>query len=269
MLRDLQYPAIVLRVHSWEKHKFVTLLTPEGLIEAKQFGASSGKSLGVEIKPFLEGTFFLYRKGTYVSIKGVDQCIEHDELRTDLSLVYTATFFCELIYRSHGLGGEAEAARELLHTSLALLATKPRELVVIYMIKEVLEILGQGINVSECASCGRDLRRAGMGAPRTTGDSSSRNSTSAAQPGTELYLNYDMPAFVCCTSRSANASGSTNASGRVCIPAQGTAFLQSFLPGMPRVELAGLDRTQTKEALLSLVQLLWDDRLRSLQGGFV
>ncbi len=237
MLRDIQYPAIVLRIHTWEKHKFVTLLTPEGLIEAKQFGGLAGKSVGVELRPFVEGQFFLYKKGQYWTVKGVDQVLEHEALRENLSLIYTATFFCELIYRSHALGGEHLAALDLLHKGLDLLERKPREKVVIYILWELLQVLGFAWDMERCAKCGHIL---------------------AATPACPvLYLDYELPGFVCCGSSS------------VMIPEEGCAFLQSFLPGRPRVAPSDVAVRRTKDALLSLVQILWDERLRSLQGGFV
>ncbi|MGM0432183.1 MAG: DNA repair protein RecO [Spirochaetota bacterium] len=163
MKRSLDCDGIILHSsRSGEMHKLIRLLSPElGLVSATAFGArKSGSKLSGLAEPFVAGHLFLYYnpvRGQY-KIEDIKAEVFHEGLRNDLSRLYAASFFAELIIQTYGGNEDAQEMYTLL---LGLLSAIEQKQELVYIIIQgswrFLRLLGLTPDLEYCVNCGRPL----------------------------------------------------------------------------------------------------------------
>lgn len=159
MNRNLSSEAIVLHTTKMgDMHRRVALLSPQlGLIWAAAFGARKGSgSLAGAVQPFYGGTFYLYHNPQKDQYKIEDARISsyREYLIGDLSSMYVASLFCELIIATGSSGGEYEESYQLLVAILdGLEDEKRRNYIIVHGIWRFLYLMGLLPDVEACSHC--------------------------------------------------------------------------------------------------------------------
>lgn len=147
-----------------EYHKGIVVLSPDlGMLNATVFGAYKGKSkLSGVSEAYSLGDFLLYHdpvKDRY-KVTEITPRKALDNIRQDLDLYYTASFWSELLIKSFAGGGEFERLYRFVATALQQLNDAARsELVNIQFMWRYLGIIGFQPEIRQCNECGRVLER--------------------------------------------------------------------------------------------------------------
>ena len=163
MTRHHQCDAVILKsVRMGDTHRIIHLLSPElGIIQAAAFGSrkGTGKLAGM-VSPFVSGRFFLYhnpQKDQY-KIEDVKPYAYREYLQQDLTSLYTASFFAEVVLKSFGSGGDHEQTYDLLIRLLDLLErVEEYAYLLIQGSWRFLGLFGLEPDLGSCASCGRSF----------------------------------------------------------------------------------------------------------------
>lgn len=159
MNRNLSCEAVVLHTTKMgDMHRRVALLSPQlGLIWAAAFGARKGSgSLAGAVQPFYGGTFFLYHNPQKDQYKIEDARIDsyREYLIGDLSSLYVASLFCELIIATGSSGGEYEESYQLLLSILDGLEDGAKSnYILVHGIWRFLNLMGLLPDVDTCSNC--------------------------------------------------------------------------------------------------------------------
>jgi len=161
MNRNIQCDAIILQTHRMgDLHRRLTVLSPQlGLFSAIAYGArkGSGKLSGM-VEPFVSGHFFLYYNPVKDQYKIEDiKTEDHREfLRENLTDLYTASFFAELVIKSFGSGGDHTGAYQLLLELLDGIKNRAdHSHILIQGCWRFLDLFGLRPDIEHCASCGQ------------------------------------------------------------------------------------------------------------------
>jgi DNA repair protein RecO (recombination protein O) len=251
--RFISTPAVVLSSRRMgEINRSITLLSPEtGLVTAAAYGARKGKSrLSSRVEPFVSGQFYLYYNpvsGQY-TVKDVDEPMFREFLRESLYAQYAASFWAEIILRTHSGGGEYERLFTFLLEALDVLQgtvqkhpDTPQPYLIIQSIWRFLGLIGYQPSFSECCRCGRALSGSGV-----------------------IYLDTDMQGFAC----------SDCAVSRQAPLSQGalaylTAALSRGLADALSVKLSDAALSDLRSVSLLLISHVVGRPLKTLQGGIL
>ncbi len=249
--RFITTPAVVLSSRRMgEINRSITLLSPEtGLITATAYGARKGKSrLSGRVEPFVSGQFYLYFNpvsGQY-TVKDVDEPIFREFLRESLYAQYAASFWAEIILRTHSGGGEYERLYTFLHEALDALhgavqkdPDSPQPYLIIQSIWRFLGLIGYQPSLKECCRCGRELSGAAV-----------------------VYLDTNMQGFAC-----PNCAVSRQAPLPQGALAYLSATLSRGLPDSLAVKLSDSALYDLRSVSILLINDVVGRPLKTLQGG--
>ncbi len=160
MERELQIQAVVTGGGKYgELHRYVNLFSPQlGLIKAVIFGGRKGKN--TSLAPlFSYGTFQLYRnpvKDEY-SIVEEDCSFIAQNIKSDISATYTASYFCELVNNINT--DNPESIYFLIIKALTLLENNivNHRKILIDFTWRFLQINGVASDLNTCPGCDRDI----------------------------------------------------------------------------------------------------------------
>ncbi len=236
---------VVLRTRVFkEKHRSVSILTDEyGIIEAIQYGVSTGKALGTS-QQFTSGTFHLYHNPVRESWKlmEVSDTTELHTISQDIHLLYGASFCAEVLLRTHIGGGDFQRMRKLFQETLELFHRGyPRDVVLIRFMWRFLHYMGVIDGVSRCVECESQLTNDDL-----------------------LYLDEQIPGLVC--QHCGHPTMITlSKEGRMLL-LQMEQFSWSYLQEAKQLEMVIVE---VKQLLLRVIELLSEGRLQTLSSGMV
>ncbi|MDD3183699.1 MAG: DNA repair protein RecO [Anaerostipes sp.] len=160
MGQEVKVQGLVLQTGNiGEYDKRVVLLTKErGRISAFARGAKKPtSSYAAACQPFTFGTFTLYEGKNSFNLMWSDIDYYFEKLKTDLDLIYYASYFCELAsYLTRENNDEFEILK-LLYQSLRALEKKtiPEDLIrYVYEIR-ILACYGLAMEAFACTNCGK------------------------------------------------------------------------------------------------------------------
>lgn len=164
MERNFFTTAIVLKTRRFgDFHKIVSMLSPErGIIDAVLHGAYKGKSrLSSITDPFCISKFLIYHnpaKNTF-KINGCELVFMNDRIKENLNAFYNASFFCEVILKTHASGADYAFSYKLLHYCLTELNNNKKKslLITSFFLYNFLSNSGFIGDLLECSSCGKSL----------------------------------------------------------------------------------------------------------------
>jgi len=143
-------------------HKTVIILSPEkGILNAVAHGAYKGKSRISSITdPFCVSNFELYHNPVKELWK-ISNCESIDlnsNIREHLNAVYNASFWSELILKSHASGADYQWSYSILTSALSSLNACPDDGMMITMHFLYRFLIGSGFisDFSSCGHCGRE-----------------------------------------------------------------------------------------------------------------
>ena len=163
MNRNYCTEAVVLKTRRFgDFHKSVTILSPEqGIITAVAHGAYKGKSRISSITdPFCVSQFELYHNPVkdVWKINGCESKSINSRIRENLNAMYNASFWSELIIKSHASGADFETVFSVYTSALSALDADNTSgmITTIHFLYRFL--LGSGFitDFSECAHCGSE-----------------------------------------------------------------------------------------------------------------
>ncbi len=160
MNRHIQSDALILKsTRMGDTHRIIVLFSPElGIVRAAAFGSrkGTGKLSGL-VSPFISGRFFLYHnpmKDQY-KIEDVRPIAFREYLQKDIVKLYTASFFAEVVLKTHSSGGDNLLVYELVTALLDLQEQDiDHEYLLIQGCWRLLNMFGLRPDLQECASCG-------------------------------------------------------------------------------------------------------------------
>ncbi|MBI9106814.1 MAG: DNA repair protein RecO [Spirochaetales bacterium] len=163
MSRNYCTEAAVLKTRRMgDIHKTVIILSPEkGILNAVVHGAYKGKSRISSITdPFCLSVFELYHNPVkdLWKITGCESRELNSNIRENLNAVYNASFWSELILKSHASGADFEWAYSILCSALSSLNAAPDDGMMITMHFLYRFLIGSGFisDFSSCGHCGRE-----------------------------------------------------------------------------------------------------------------
>lgn len=163
MNRNYCTEAVVLKTRRFgDFHKTVTILSPEsGIIEAVAHGAYKGKSRISSITdPYCISEFELYHNPTrnVWKINGCESIVLNSRIRENLNAVYNASFWSELILKSHASGADFRTVFEIYTAALSCLDAdnKAGRIVTVHFLYRFLLNSGFITDFSECGHCGAE-----------------------------------------------------------------------------------------------------------------
>lgn len=143
-----------------EYDRRVEILTKEkGRISAFAKGARRQNSPLVSVaNPFVFGTFTLYAGRNSYTLLSAKVENYFSELRTDIEGAYYGMYFLEMCQYFTREGNDETAMLKLLYQSLRALMKEqiPRTLVRVIFELKAMVIQGEGLQVFECVSCGKN-----------------------------------------------------------------------------------------------------------------
>ncbi|MCF7946506.1 MAG: DNA repair protein RecO [Spirochaetia bacterium] len=160
MSRYIQTEGIILAVKKTaSQHRLVQLLSPEyGIITATAYGAKKGKLTG-SVNQFISGKCFLYYNPMRSQYKIDDIAADNyrEYIRGSIQMLYSASFFAEILLKTYVGGGEYQLLYKLLEGALnSLSEDEKRNRIMIQFIWRYLSISGFiSPDLDYCAECGR------------------------------------------------------------------------------------------------------------------
>ena len=162
MNRNYTTEAVVLKTRRFgDFHKSVTILSPEsGILNAVAHGAYKGKSrLSSITDPYCISEFELYHNPVkdVWKITGCESKVMNSRIRENLNAVYNASFWSELVLKSHASGADFSTVFSLYTDALAVLDEDNRcgMPATIHFLYRFLQNSGFITDFSECEHCGR------------------------------------------------------------------------------------------------------------------
>ncbi len=163
MNRNYSTEAVVLKTgRIGDYHKSVTILSPErGIIQAIAHGAYKGKSrLSSITDPFCISEFELYHNPVkdLWKINNCESRTLNSGIREDLGATCHASFWSELVLKSHASGADYSTVYSLFTSALGALAADNSRSVIVTVHFLYRFLLGSGFitDFSECCNCGND-----------------------------------------------------------------------------------------------------------------
>lgn len=163
MSRNYRTHAAVLKTRRMgDFHKTVVILSPEkGILNAIAHGAYKGKSRISSITdPFCISDFELYHNPVKElwKISSCESVELNSNIRENLNAVYNASFWSELILKSHASGADYEWAYLLYTGALTALNEAPADGMMITMHFLYRFLTGSGFitDFSDCGHCGAE-----------------------------------------------------------------------------------------------------------------
>ncbi|HAK45562.1 MAG TPA: DNA repair protein RecO [Spirochaeta sp.] len=161
MNRNYTTAAVVLKTRRFgDFHKSVTILSPEsGIIDAVAHGAYKGKSRISSITdPYCISEFELYHNPVkdVWKINGCESRVMNSRIRENLNALYNASFWSELILKSHALGADYKTVFLLYTEALSFLDENNTSGMIATVHFLYRFLLGSGFinDFSECGHCG-------------------------------------------------------------------------------------------------------------------
>ena len=164
MNRNYTTEAVVLKTRRFgDFHKSVTILSPEtGIIQAVAHGAYKGKSrLSSITDPYSVSVFELYHNPVkdIWKINGCESIVLNDRIREELNAVYNASFWSEIILKSHASGADFVFIYKLYTSALECLNSDNRNALTLttLFLYRFLYASGFITDFSECGRCGTEI----------------------------------------------------------------------------------------------------------------
>ena len=161
MSRNYRTEAVVLKTRRMgDFHKTAVILSPEkGILNAVAHGAYKGKSRISSITdPFCINDFELYHNPVKElwKISGCESKRLFSNIRENLNSMYNASFWAELILKSHASGADYEWVYKLFTGALECLDRRPSDgaLLTTHFLYRFLAGSGFITDFSECGHCG-------------------------------------------------------------------------------------------------------------------
>ena len=236
MNRNYRTEAVVLKTRRFgDFHKSVTILSPEnGIIEAVAHGVYKGKSrISSLTDPFCISEFELYHNPAKDSwtINGCEAMVPNSRIRENLNAVYCASFWSELVLKSHASGADFRTVFEICTTALSSLDedNTAGRIITVHFLYRFLLNSGFITDFSECGHCGAFF-------------------SSKTETAERLYFSPDEGCFLC--SKCASA-------GLPFIKAEAVAYLEdSSANHLAEAVKKRLDLQTEKETLNILLEVL-------------
>ncbi|MDC7225495.1 MAG: DNA repair protein RecO [Spirochaetales bacterium] len=268
MNRNYTTEAVVLKTRRFgDFHKSVIILSPEfGIIEATAHGAYKGRSrLSSITDPFCVSVFDLYHNPVkdVWKINGCESRVINSRIRENLHAMYNASFWSELILKSHASGADFRNVYPLYTDALDFLEKNNNRgtSATIHFLYRFLINSGFITDFTECGHCGAAL---GSGAASAEPQARRRDSgaalgSGAGSRGGTLSFSPVEGCFLC------PSCGST---GLPCLSYEDALYLQDSL-SLHLAEAAGkrLDLRTEKEIrnmLLAVLKSIIDTPLNTL-----
>jgi DNA repair protein RecO len=251
MSRHVHTEAVILALRKTaSQHRRVELFSSgSGLLTATAYGAKKGKLTG-SIGQFYSGECVLYHNPVrnQYKIEDFSPTVYRTYIRESLELLYTASFFAEVLLSTYAAGGEYERLYALLTEALDNLRLKEfRRRIVIQFVWRYLQLSGFiSSELDHCALCGKQF---------TSGDN--------------ILLDPDVPALVCC-SHSAETAMPGN---RLILYPAARAYLlytgrKAFTEAL-NVKISAKAEAYIEHLLVQWVDLLSDSSLKTIRNGIV
>jgi DNA repair protein RecO (recombination protein O) len=167
MSRNYRTEAAVLKTRRMgDNHKTVVILSPEkGILNAVAHGAYKGKSRISSITdPFCVSDFELYHNPVKElwKISSCESIVLNSNIRENLNAVYNASFWSELILKSHASGADFEWSYKIYTEALSCLNEANSDGLVITMHFLYRFLIGSGFiaDFSDCGHCGAERENA-------------------------------------------------------------------------------------------------------------
>ncbi len=150
---------LVIRAqNSGDNDRLITVLTPDGQVNAVVKGARSMKSKLVGIaQPYVYGNFEINRRENYSWVRSGSSYEMFYRLRDDVQKLFLASYICDVAYE---LTGEDTDCSQMLKLTLNTLFAVMTDMRPLSQIKAVFELRAAAVSgympdVSVCEECGR------------------------------------------------------------------------------------------------------------------